>query len=232
MGVVGGPDPVVTNGLVFTIDPGNLRSWPGPGSAAVTDMINGSNGTLAAVTSGSYGVNTSFLFDGNDDSLNISSPDSSLGFGSDGFTIALWCRSINYDSAYPYLIDFRTGGDTGTVVFYFQRHTNTNEAGLEVYISSTIISGATGTAVPEGDWKYVAVTRSGTTHTTYINGVQDQTATSGATTIGTPNEIYIARRYTNAYHWNGNIGPIHMYNRALTATELIKNYNALKDRFV
>ena len=231
MGVVGGPDPIVDDGLVFAMDPTNSRSWPGPGSAAVTDMINGSNGTLAAATSGSYGVNTSFLFDGNDDSLNISSPDSSLGFGSDGFTIALWCRSINYDNAYPYLIDFRTGGDTGTVVFYFQRHSNTNEAGLEVYISSTIISGATGTAVPEGVWKYVTVTRSGNTFTTYINGVADQTGTT-SNSISAPNQLRIGERYTSTYYpMDGYIGPIHMYNRALTAEEILQNYNALKGRF-
>jgi hypothetical protein len=211
------------------MDPVNLRSWPGPGTAAVTDIVNGSNGTLEADTSGSYGVNSSFVFDGTDDNLVIGSPDSSLGFGSGGFTIALWCRSINYDNAYPYLIDFRTGGDTSNIVFYIQRKDGSN-GGLEVYIGSTILSGASGTSIAEGDWKYVAVTRSGTTHTTYINGVQDQTATSGATTLSTPGSISIAQRYTDAYHWNGNIGPIHMYNRALTATELIKNYDTLKGR--
>ena len=221
---------IVSDGIVFTMDPVNLRSWPGPGSAAVTDIVNGSNGTLEADTSGSYGVNSSFIFDGTDDNLVIGSPDSSLGFGSGGFTIALWCRSINYDNAYPYLIDFRTGGDTSNIVFYFRRKDSSN-AGLEVYIGSTILNGSSGTSIAEGDWKYVAVTRSGTTHTTYINGVQDQTATSGATTLSTPGSISIAQRYTDAYPWNGNIGPIHMYNRALTATELIKNYDTLKGRF-
>ena len=30
---------------------------------------------------------------------------------------------------------------------------------------------------------------------------------------------------------NGNIGPIHIYNRALSSTEVLHNYNALKGRF-
>ena len=30
---------------------------------------------------------------------------------------------------------------------------------------------------------------------------------------------------------NGSIGPIHMYNRALSANEVLHNYNALKGRF-
>ena len=31
--------------------------------------------------------------------------------------------------------------------------------------------------------------------------------------------------------YNGNMGPIHMYDRALSAEEILHNYNALKGRF-
>ena len=35
----------------------------------------------------------------------------------------------------------------------------------------------------------------------------------------------------NNYFFYGNIGPCHIYNRALSASEVLHNYNALKGRF-
>ena len=233
MAVVGGPD-IVQDGLVFTMDPASKRSWSGPNSNSVTDIIGGNVGTINGDTSGSYGINKSFEFDGgstNYDKIVFSSP-TGLGFGTDPFTISLWCRTINYDNGYPYLIDFRTGGDTANLNFYFERHSgNTNEAGIEVFVNSAIINGATGTAVPEGVWKYVSLTRSGNTFTTYINGVADQTGTT-SNSISAPGELRIGERYTSTYYpMDGYIGPIHMYNRALSTAEILENYNEFKHRF-
>ena len=228
-----GTGQIIQNGLVFLLDPGSEKSWVGPTSNSVTDRIGGNTGTISGDTSGSYGINESFEFDGgstNYDKIIFSSP-SGLAFGTDPFTISVWCRAINYDNGYPYLIDFRTGGDAGNINIYFERHSNTDEAGLEVFINSAIIDGATGTAVPEGVWKYMTVTRSGNTFTTYINGVVDQTATA-TKSLNSPGQLRIGERYISAYYpWDGYIGPIHMYNRALSTAEILQNYNALSGRF-
>ena len=37
--------------------------------------------------------------------------------------------------------------------------------------------------------------------------------------------------YTNAGMVNGQIGPVHVYNRVLSTTEILHNYNALRGRF-
>jgi hypothetical protein len=34
-----------------------------------------------------------------------------------------------------------------------------------------------------------------------------------------------------AQPWIDNISPVHIYNRALSSTEVLQNYNALKGRF-
>ena len=36
---------------------------------------------------------------------------------------------------------------------------------------------------------------------------------------------------TTQYYFNGEIGPIQIYNRVLSAQEVKQNYNALKSRF-
>ena len=42
---------------------------------------------------------------------------------------------------------------------------------------------------------------------------------------------FIGNDGSNNADWNGNIGPINYYNRALSSTEVLHNYNALKGRF-
>ena len=36
---------------------------------------------------------------------------------------------------------------------------------------------------------------------------------------------------TNTYRYTGGIGPVRQYNRALSADEILKNFNAQKERF-
>ena len=38
--------------------------------------------------------------------------------------------------------------------------------------------------------------------------------------------------YTSAYYWNGGIAACRVYYQALTAAEVLQNYNAQKNRFI
>jgi hypothetical protein len=66
----------------------------------------------------------------------------------------------------------------------------------------------------------------------YINGVfKDNTSKSG-TIDDNGSDFYIGYLAgIPSYAFNGNIGPIQIYNRALSANEVLHNYNALKSRF-
>jgi hypothetical protein len=70
MGIYRGPN-IVTDGLVFAVDAGSERSYPGTGTT-VTDLVGLNNGTLTnGVTyqSANGGV---FDFDGTDDYIAMS----------------------------------------------------------------------------------------------------------------------------------------------------------------
>ena len=54
---------IVEDGLVFYIDPINKRSWTGPNSSTVNDLMDATTSTILNDTSGSYGDKNSFLFD-------------------------------------------------------------------------------------------------------------------------------------------------------------------------
>ena len=71
----------------------------------------------------------------------------------------------------------------------------------------------------------------------YINGVlsQEQTRTGAMGSDNNPNRI---GSYSNSggggnsgWDMNGNIGPTKVYNRALSAGDVLQNYQAQKERF-
>ena len=62
---------IVTDGLVFYVDPAYKKSWTGPDSSTVNDLISTPIGSIINDTSGSYGINESFAFDGTDDYIDF-----------------------------------------------------------------------------------------------------------------------------------------------------------------
>ncbi len=79
-------------------------------------------------------------------------------------------------------------------------------------------------------WNHISYTYSGTSVIGYVNGVQVAT---GASTKQWPGTAYYgvasaANPYSN---FVGRIGAYKLYSRALTATEVRQNYNALASRF-
>ena len=80
------------------------------------------------------------------------------------------------------------------------------------------------------DWFYITVTRNGDGASLYKNGafVDDLT---GLGTGETKFDSIGFQSADNSDYFNGNIGPVHMYNRILSTSEVLHNYNALKGRF-
>ena len=82
-------------------------------------------------------------------------------------------------------------------------------------------------------YNYFVVTRSGTTHTIYLNGSTNSLSKTGSSaTLGTA-EMAIGAWYgsTSSQRFTGEIPVVKLYNRALTADEVARNYNAIKSRF-
>ena len=86
----GTPNSIVTDGLVFCVDPANISSWTGPNSSNVNDLVGTSTNTISNDPSGSYGINKSFIFDGVDDKIATTfNPSTSIG-DNNSWTINCW----------------------------------------------------------------------------------------------------------------------------------------------
>ena len=70
----------------------------------------------------------------------------------------------------------------------------------------------------------------GTNASMYINGVLVSGPTAKAwNTVA--NNAQVGRQTNGSEYWNGNIAQVSIYNKALTAAEVLQNYLALKGRF-
>ena len=214
---------IVEDGLVFYVDPINPRSWTGPSSNRVNNLSSNSTGSIFNDTSGSYGDNSSFAFDGTDDKITFNP----ITLTTD-CTLSAWAKrdsTANMDLL----------GNTTTYGYgvYFYGTTN-------LYIKGSL-SGVTNfnntaiqTALARTDWVhwlFIKDTTAGTT-SVYVDGNLAQSL-SHTNPINEINSIGGSGLSTGTqYIWNGSVGPTQIYNKALSAQEVKQNYNALKGRFI
>ena len=257
MPVTAGPIyPGIKKGLVFAIDPANKDSWAGPTSATVNNLPtynSNLSGSIYNDTSGSYGVNESFTFDGTDSYINVTPLTASIQQNTVG-TISLWARAES-NSSFNTLFN-----GTRTSQFRTSFALRLKDSGLPAKLHmlfrkngedpSHVAFQTTNTEISADTWYNIAVTQDGTAAVCYINGsaVSLENLTSGnPTTVATlwyqyiiPQELYIGKNRVgnqnnpgaiDVGHWDGQMGPILFYNRALSASEVLQNYNRLKGRF-
>ena len=86
------------------------------------------------------------------------------------------------------------------------------------------------TSIPLGTWGYYTVVYNGSNVTIYRQGVyQGQQSTSGNANFSSP--LRIGWWSSNFYAYLGNISSVSFYNRALTSSEVLQNFNATKSRY-
>ena len=102
-----GPD-IVDDGLVFAIDAGSARSYPGSGTA-VNDLVSTNNGALVNGVGYNSANGGSFTFDGTDDYINLSTLSNSMN--SSEFTIGTVIKIDSFassSSSRPYISNWNS----------------------------------------------------------------------------------------------------------------------------
>lgn len=86
----------------------------------------------------------------------------------------------------------------------------------------------------DGQWHYLVSVRSGTTHTLYGDGVTNTISNTVSSAALNSNQFFIGTWSDNAspsQSFVGSVPVVQIYNRALTATEVAQNFNALRGRY-
>jgi hypothetical protein len=77
----------------------------------------------------------------------------------------------------------------------------------------------------------ITAVRSGITTFFYINGILQKTGSSSSSIGGSATEFRIGTNTSGTEQYNGIIYTTQVYNRALSAAEILQNYNSQKSRF-
>jgi hypothetical protein len=219
MSVYGGPE-VVNSGLVLCLDAANPKSYPGSGTAW-TDLSGlGNHGTL---TNGpTYDTNNagSIVFDGVNDYV-VCNDSPSLGL--DYVSISCWFKTTTVRNVQLLM---KNNAVTTSIAYGCQTwsdgrlycNINTSVGGFLEISPSTY---------PLNTWINLSSSYDGSNFKSYVNGVLLATAAKTGTVIKNSIAVYISQ----SIYLNGNIGSMSVYNRGLSAAEVLQNFNALRGRY-
>ncbi len=222
---------VVTDGLVFYLDAANTRSYSGSG-LTVNGLV-GIGGTLVNGVGFTTSNSGSFFFDGANDYINVSDTNL-LTFGTNPFTIDFWIYTTNGSSIRTILSNYSDYMTDYSTYFYLGIYTYAPLSMVNKVLfldsSGNYVNNAFGVDINTSEWTNIAFTRDGNSLICYKNGIQVSTASKANNFSGTRVTKFgggVANISTAA----GNIPFTKIYNRALSASEIVQNYNATKRRY-
>jgi hypothetical protein len=239
---------ITTDSLSLYLDIGNLKSYPGSGST-ITELIRGNNFSLVNSSFYSYDTVTKSIGfsrtlpptteDGGYAQLTTSGDLTAANYLHNNHTTEVWFRSNNRSpTAYT-----ANEGQSAIVVYrgfhsmwYYSSTAYTyNIWGRTAGVDNTYNLSISDTTV--NVWTQLVAVRNGTTLTLYRNGTLQisGTITSGTDGIPSSNDIRIAMANLSnqdfSWHADMNFASLKMYKRALTASEIQQNFQALRGRF-
>jgi hypothetical protein len=228
---------IVRNGLVLCLDAADRKSYPGSGTVWNDLSGNNKNGTLT-----NFGVQSFFsttnggniIFDGTNDYIDVANTTTSFSFANTTFTVSIWFKPAVLSNGALISKDGATSGwgiwvvSDGTIVSYLK-----NGSSVDAYQKFT------SSVLQINSWfNIVSVITTSTTITgnnsitNYVNGILNIGTTIATTTYNADNSfnLYLGRRTTSPYY-NGSLAITQIYNRSLSASEVLQNFNSQRGRF-
>jgi hypothetical protein len=216
---------IVTDGLVLCLDAANKRSYPGSGTTW-TDKVGGNDGTLTNGPTFSSDNGGSIVFDGVDDYITCGS------IGDSAQTITVWAKSATTNwNKNGWISSSRT--PNGHII-----HPQFASKQVVMYVLSDSSNYTNVGSVTPSDitkWhQYTLTTNGSNEHLTYLDGVLvDNSSASISRTVPVNTGTWYLGKDSNisGRYGYGNISNVSVYNRALTAKEILQNYEATKGRY-
>ncbi|NWJ44003.1 LamG domain-containing protein [Marine Group I thaumarchaeote] len=202
------------------LDAADKNSYPGCGTTWSDLSPNGNNGTLTNGPTFDSGNGGSIDFDGSNDIVTTNLVPS---FTSSNATQIAW---VYYNStpggfgshnSRRFYMGFQNQGNLGW------GYNNVNNWSSGVSHNASI-----------NEWCMIAIVGENGTTYPYVNGESLGVGFTYSTASGTePNTTYQLGRVTGGDlgYLDGKIASVHIYNKALTAAEVLQNYNAQRSRF-
>jgi hypothetical protein len=204
----------------------------------VVDSIGGNDGTMnggldASTDSVSGQVNTALNFDGVNDYINAGS-DASLQITGD-ITLSSWVY-FNSTAAPEGIVSFSVTGETNNTngLYALELSSATTFQFVHENVAGTnniVISQSN--SIATGQWLHIVAVRNNTasTVTLYVNGVDVSPSINTFSTPpdgGSSGTLSIGKNAVGPFYLDGDIDDVRIYNRTLSASEVLSLYEATK----
>jgi hypothetical protein len=225
MGLLVKPNTSTSDNLVLHYNPAMSESYSGSGSSLIDLSGNGLTGTISNLTF----TNPAFTFNGS--SSQVSIPDNAtLEPGTGSWTIEVWFK--NSGSSGTVIGKYNNGGNSANISYALRlMSSNLIRADFSNGATAQVTDNYTFTANTWVQMVYVW-DKSNNMIYTYSNGELKQTKNitiSGGILNATTN-LYLGSYNGGEYaqNFNGQMGTVRLYKKALNATEVFNNYNSNK----
>jgi hypothetical protein len=216
---------IITSGLVLALDASDVNSYPGSGTIWTDLSGNNNSGSLINGPTFDSGNGGSIVFNGTNNNVTFTATINSVGMYQNNFSNEFWFKPNSITQGALLAADGSpvAGGQYAVIL----RSTS---------ILVSFYGQDQGGALPSTNiWYHFVNTYNYTTKSSimYVNGslfstlsrtfdlgpsVQNSTLKSGIYGFG-------------GSYFNGSLASVKIYNKALSASEVLQNYNAQKSRF-
>jgi hypothetical protein len=217
---------IVTSGLVLNLDAGYTPSYPRTGTSWTDLSGSGYTGTLINGPTYSSDGGGCIVSDGSDDGVTF--PDSSVLDISGSFTLDGWVW-FNQHKDFGSLLVKGPGGAGQLFNYCFFFYASSLVCGFgdgSNFYSAGVL---TTPNVPINTWHHIVGVYNSVAISFYLNGVLIQSNPIVATPYQNTNNLNIIQ---SDYPIDGKVISAKVYNRALSATEILQNYYAGLQRFI
>jgi hypothetical protein len=221
MATAAGPKSV-NDGLIYFIDPSNVKSYSGVGTV-IYDLSG--NGKTSYFTNGALYQNTSkgvVNVDGNNDYIstplfNLTTP----------VTVSVWVKNVIDQGTVLGAYGFGIGYPNGEYIF------GTNGKTIVIQGANSGVKTFQFSQSNFNQWSNLVMTRDVVNNVrVYLNGTGSTSNPQSYSNTIQMNQIGRYSNFTNQYNTRGSIGEVKIYNRALSASEISQNYNATRKKYL
>jgi len=216
----------VTNGLVLSLDAAKKDSYPGSGTVWRDISGNGNSGSLVNGPTYSSGNGGSFIFDGVDDYADLGNI---LFTNITNTTLDIWFNVQTFTGNRAIFTKGAQGAGSDTT-WASWIISGTTQIRIRFFNSSNASNFVSTLNLTSNVWYNTVVTYDNSNIVLYNNGSLVETAPLTGLLKNCTHPIRIANDlYGNTC--NMTCSGFKIYNRALSASEILQNYNAQKSRY-
>lgn len=211
---------IVSDGLVMYFDPANSRSSAGSGNT-IYDLTGNSNTcTFSATPTYDVACKGNIILAGYGTVAHTSTL-----WGSNQFTLSIWAKRTSGTSG------IMISKDTNYIDHQYNGKTLASFYATTAYSPRQYLISGISTSI-NNEWRHYTSTYDGTVGNLYENGELIGSTNMSIVLNNTTDPLNIGRWNGGGYDFNGKLGTMMTYNRALSAQEVKQNYDATKSRYI